>query len=164
MSMVLAVVIPMAIVIKDNYLPVTGMSRFSFYLFHYLFGCVKMTLIMFVIVLPSAFVLKPAVGISLLIITLAFVPFCVAFALLCGTVMHRPGAAITLNILLCVASSALALTLASNRLEVGLMCYSFNSITALKMEIAGLELYQRYDIPPSVFGRFTYHLVLLFNH
>ncbi|CAD5216635.1 unnamed protein product [Bursaphelenchus okinawaensis] len=167
MGMVLAVIIPMAIVIKDliaetendikNYLLVTGMSRFSFYSSHYLFGYVKMTLIMFIIALPLAFGLKPAIGISLLVITLAFVPFCVAFALLCGTVMHRPGVAITVNILLCIASSALALTLTSNRLEVGLMCvYSFNPITALKMAIADLELYQRYDIPLSVFDRFTY--------
>uniref|UniRef100_A0A1I7S9I1 ABC transporter domain-containing protein n=1 Tax=Bursaphelenchus xylophilus TaxID=6326 RepID=A0A1I7S9I1_BURXY len=105
---------------------------------------------------------QPVLGIILVFLTFIYVTVCVAFALLCGTVFHRPALAITVNLLAWIGSAALAFVLATNTLEVGLMCvYSLNPLSALKMAINDLEMFQRYDTPVTVFERFTYQYTFL---
>uniref|UniRef100_A0A1I7S9I0 ABC transporter permease n=1 Tax=Bursaphelenchus xylophilus TaxID=6326 RepID=A0A1I7S9I0_BURXY len=154
-AFVFSSLIPMAMIIKDviyegeteikTYLLVMGMSRHSFYASHFLFGLVKMSIIMAIITIPFFWAFKLKVNILLVIFVFLYVLFCVAFALLCGTILQRVGLAVTLNVLVTLGLTALAFQ-AANRLNVVEMClHSLNPLAAFRLGLTDLELMQRYE-------------------
>uniref|UniRef100_A0A1I7S9H8 ABC transporter domain-containing protein n=1 Tax=Bursaphelenchus xylophilus TaxID=6326 RepID=A0A1I7S9H8_BURXY len=152
---VFSTLVPMALIVKDvmheketeikTYLLVMGMSRRSYYASHFIFGFLKMVLIMIILSMPVVYLLKSTVGAAYMGLVIIYSAFSVAFALFCATIFKRSSVAVAINVIGILGLLCLAIFL-SNRLNLVAACLSaLSPVSALSFGVRDLELLQRYD-------------------
>ncbi|KAI6232805.1 ABC transporter ced-7 [Aphelenchoides fujianensis] len=168
--------IPQALVAKDVitelesevkasrvYLMILGMNRVAFYFSHFINGCIKMSLIMLILMLPIAASLQVSAGIVTLLLSEFFVIFAVAHALLWSTLLHKPGACLTaiivMNLVLCV----IAFVSTADTTNLVMMCVSsLNPVFALWTGFQDLRFYDQQKMFPWPGNRFGYQFNYVF--